>query len=311
MTIEGNESLSNFPPKDCQSIKRNHPAIYLNDVAIQEVEKHKHLGVTINNNLHWHDHIQEIKTKAYNRLNIMRKLKFKLKRKILNNIYLTFIRPTLEYADTVWHNIPDYLQTKLEQIQLEAARIITGAIKLTSKDLLYKESGLTPLSERRKQHRLILFHKMVHKRAPDYLNELVPPMVSHIYLTRNNQNLQEIKCRTSSYQNSFLPKTVRDWNLLSAETKTIESESAFKHKISPKPCVLPPYYHTGGRLGQILHSRLRLNNIGLNDHLFRYGLVDTPSCTCGSNTESSRHFLLHCPIYTNIRNRTIAQLQLT
>ena len=112
-------------------------------------------------------------------------------------------------------------------IWVEAARIITGAIKLTSKELLYKESGLTPLSDRRKQHRLILFHKMVHKRAPDYLNELVPPMVSHTYFTRNNQNLKEIKCRTSSYQNSFLPKTVRDWNLLSAETKTIESESAF------------------------------------------------------------------------------------
>ena len=199
----------------------NHPIIYLNDVAIQKVENHRHLGVTINQKLHWYDHIQDIKTKAYNRLNIMRKLKFKLKRNVLNNIYLTFIRPILEYADTVWQNIPDYLQVELEQIQLEAARIITGAIKLTSKELLYRETDLIPLSERRKQHRLILFHKMVHKRAPDYdyLNELVPPMVSHTYFTRNNQNLQEIKCRTSSYQNSFLPKTVRDWNLLSAETK--------------------------------------------------------------------------------------------
>ena len=178
------------------------------------------------------------------------------------------------------------------------------------KTILYRETGLIPLSERRKQHRLILFHKMVHKRAPDYLNELVPPMVSHTYFTRNNQNLQEIKCRTSSYQNSFLPKTVRDWNLLSAETKNTESQSAFKDKISTKPCVLPPYYHAGSRPGQILHSRLRLNNIGLNDHLFRYGLVDTPSCICGANIESSRHFLLHCPIYINIRNRTIGQLQL-
>ena len=115
----------------------NHPIIYLNDVAIQKVENHKHLGVTINQKLHWYDHIQDIKTKAYNRLNIMRKLKFKLKRKVLNYIYLTFIRPILEYADTVWQNIPDYLQVELEQIQLEAARIITGAIKFTSKELLY------------------------------------------------------------------------------------------------------------------------------------------------------------------------------
>ena len=157
---------------------------------------------------------------------------------------LTFIRPILEYTDTVWQNIPGYLQVELEQI-----RIITGDIKFTSKELLYRETGLIPLSERRKQHRLIFCHKMVHKRAPDYLNELVPPMVSHTYFTWNNQNLQEIKCRTSSYQNSFLPKTVRDWNLLSAEIKNTESRVCFKSKISTKPCVLPPYYHAGSRPG--------------------------------------------------------------
>ena len=121
----------------------------------------------------------------------MRKLKFKLNRNVLTTIYLTFIRPTLEYADIVWQNIQLYLQDELEQIQLEAARIITGAIKLTSREPLYKETGLVKPSERRRHHRLILFHKMVNKRAPQYLNSLVPPKVSHTYYTRNNLNLQE------------------------------------------------------------------------------------------------------------------------
>ena len=118
---------------------------------------------------------------------------------------------------------------------------------------------------------------MVNKRAPQYLNSLVPPKVSHTYYTRNNLNLQEINCRTSQYQNSFLPKTVHDWNLLSAETKSIESESSFKNKIAPNQVTVPAFYMIGSRGGQILMARLRMNNCGLNDHLYRYGLVDTPT----------------------------------
>ena len=49
----------------------------------------------------------------------------------------------MEYGDIVWDNIPDYLKQFLESLQLEAARIVTGATKLTSKQLLdmMKQNG--------------------------------------------------------------------------------------------------------------------------------------------------------------------------
>ena len=49
--------------------------------------------------------------------------------------------PLMEYSDIVWDNIPDYLKQSLEILQLEAARIVTGATKLTSRQLLYDETG--------------------------------------------------------------------------------------------------------------------------------------------------------------------------
>ena len=39
---------------------------------------------------------------------------------------MSFIRSLLEYADSVWDDIPVYMINKLESIQLEAARIVTG-----------------------------------------------------------------------------------------------------------------------------------------------------------------------------------------
>ena len=44
----------------------------------------------------WQSHTEYMKAKAW------KKLKFELDRKALETIYLSFIRPILEYADIVW-----------------------------------------------------------------------------------------------------------------------------------------------------------------------------------------------------------------
>ena len=62
----------------------------------------------------------------------MRKLKLLLDRDSLSRIYISFIRPALEYADIVWDNCSQYEINSIENIQLEAARIATGATRLVS-----------------------------------------------------------------------------------------------------------------------------------------------------------------------------------
>jgi hypothetical protein len=58
----------------------------------------------------------------------------------------------MEYGDIVWDNITDYLKQSLESLQLEAARIVTGATKLTYRQLLYDETGWQTLHSRRNNH---------------------------------------------------------------------------------------------------------------------------------------------------------------
>ena len=57
----------------------------------------------------------------------------------------------------------------LESIQTETAKIVTGAIKGTHHDLLYREVGWNSLETRRRNRQIISFHKIVHKETPDYL----------------------------------------------------------------------------------------------------------------------------------------------
>ena len=84
----------------------------------------------------------------------MRKLRFLLDRRSLEIIYMSFIRPLLEYADVVWDNCTLYEVNALEKVQLETARIVTGTTKLVSLEMLYKETGWETLEVRRSKHRL-------------------------------------------------------------------------------------------------------------------------------------------------------------
>jgi hypothetical protein len=74
----------------------------------------------------WNIHIENILSRIYKHLNDLRKLKYKLSRKNLEKFYLVYIRPIFEYASEVWDNCGVGNSNKLDQLQLEEARIVTG-----------------------------------------------------------------------------------------------------------------------------------------------------------------------------------------
>ena len=66
----------------------------------------------------------------------MRLLKFKINRKALEN---AFIRPLFECSDSIWDNSPAHVKKQLDEIHNEAARFITGGMKLCSHDQLLSD----------------------------------------------------------------------------------------------------------------------------------------------------------------------------
>ena len=105
------------------------------------VSEHKHLDLTISNDGNWGKHVDLITKKAFTRVNITRKFKFILDRRTLEKTDLTFIRPLLEYGDVVWDCKTVYLTNKLESIQAEAARVVTGGTRLVSLSSYMQKPG--------------------------------------------------------------------------------------------------------------------------------------------------------------------------
>ena len=158
------------------------------------------------------------------------------------------------------------------------------------------------MEDRRKEHKLILMYKMINNSSPQYRSSLVPPLVGEVsqYNLRNSRSLTLPRCRTKLYSDSFLPSTVRDWNDLPDEIKALPSINRFKKAIRHTQTKPPPYYYTGTRRLQVLHTRLRTGCSSLNSHLFSKNVIDSPLCLCGA-AETVHHYFFVCPTYLNLR----------
>jgi hypothetical protein len=283
------------------------PKLFLDNEQLSVVQTYKHLGIHFNNKLNFRDHIQKISTRASKQLDVMKSLKYKLDRKTLEAIYMSYVRPILEYGCIIFDNCDKDCKSMLENIQLEACRIITGGIRGTSHEALYEESGWEKLEERRKRYKILLFHKMINKTAPSYLCELVPPKVGDQsrYRVRNADNYIKSNCRTELYRSSFLPDVINSWNSLPPYLREIESYSQFKRSLEKNKPVPKLLYYEGNRFESIMHARMRMQCSKLKDHLYRLHVVDDAKCLCQTTNETNNHFLLKCPLYRNQREQLI------
>ncbi|MES9994357.1 MAG: hypothetical protein ABW098_20600 [Candidatus Thiodiazotropha sp.] len=284
--------------------KPHHPVLTLGGTNINEVTHHKHLGIVLSSDATWTHHLEVILAKAWKRLGYIRKYKFLLDRPSLKKLYQTFIRPLLEYGNFLWDNCTIENKRSVENVQLEAARLVTGATKLCSIQRLYDETKWETLQQRRDKHKLFQLFKMINGQVPPYLQQLVPLRVQQItgYPLRNSQNFSIPTSRTVTYSSSFLPSALRNWNALDQNTKDAPSLHTFKNRINGPKRYPPKHFEISqvSRAVQVLHTRLRLECSNLNHHLYQKNLVDSPLCSCGE-METTTHYFLHCPNYIQPR----------
>ena len=239
----------------------------------------------------------------------MKSLQFILDRRTLEIIYISYIRPILEYASIVWDGCTQGDEYRLENVQLAAARVVSGAMKTTPIVKLYEETGWESLSKRRETSKLIQMYKIVHNLTPNYLRNIFPhiptPDTAFNYDTRGRLDLPHFRARTDLFDKSFYPSATRLWNLLPLDIRNAPSLSLFKRKLyNPPPRAVKDLslYYIGKRKPAILHARLRMGRSQLNKHLFQIGIKDSPACTCGTD-EDVYHFLFSCPRYIVHRNK--------
>ena len=155
--------------------KENYQPLQFNSTDVQITDSQKHLDLILDSKLNFNEHIESKITKCNKIIGLMKKLSLILSRKSLLTIYKSFVRPNLDYADIIYDKpLNESLKRKIEMVQYNAALIITGAFKGTSRDKIYQEFGLESLADRRWTRKLF-FHKIILGLLPSYCkDDLIP-----------------------------------------------------------------------------------------------------------------------------------------
>ena len=157
---------------------------------------------------------------------------------------------------------------------------ITGAIRGTSKDNLYKEPGLEYLSTRIWIKKLSLFYKIYQNKSPVYLYNIIPKPQAFISL-RNHNNIPNIFCRTDFFQNSFFQSCIKEWNKLNPEITAIKSLNSFRNTLIKSVKPIPnSLFDACDPHGLKLLTRLRVGLNHLREHKLNHGINDTIDQFC-------------------------------
>ena len=80
----------------------------------------------------------------------------------LKQTYFSLIRFFMEYGATVWDAYQKYNSDKIERVQRQAARFVKSRYsRYSSVSDMLDVLGWMPLSQRKQEARLILFHKII------------------------------------------------------------------------------------------------------------------------------------------------------
>ena len=250
------------------------------------------------------EHIDQVCLVAKKRLDIMKMLKYKLGRKSLEIFYFSFVRSVLEYGDVLFAGASSKDLNKINKIEIDAKRIITGATARSNIALLNIEIPWDCIEKRRSNHLLLMLYRIRKGDAPKHLINILEDLSNNNqnYNLRNH-NMRIPYCKTQQYKKSFFPMSINVWNSLPMRAKIKPSIMSFKSYLKrnekSKKNVL---YCYGKRENAIHHARLRMGCSLLNGHLNKMlHVIDNPRCECGFHIESPKHYFLECPRYAGPR----------
>lgn len=160
MLITTAQKRSRLPPHQTQL------KVKLGGKVLAMAQKDRLLGVTIDQDLTWAQHIQRVLQTANAHLALLRRIKQYLPVWSRITFYNAYILPHIDYCCTIWGggNTVD----KLTKFQRKAARVILDAHIRTPTTTLLKTLRWMPVRDRIDYKRSILIYKSLNSLAPTY-----------------------------------------------------------------------------------------------------------------------------------------------
>ena len=153
-----------------QNIKKSFNPIIIDKTAIKEVNSHKLLGLTIDNNLSWANHITNICNQISKKVFVLSRIKHILNPQSRKLYFFAHIQSIIDYASTIWDNCSDINLKPLRSLHRRSLKLITSKKKIQPED--YHKTNILPLSKRLEFNKGLTMFKCLKSFAPEHLKNM-------------------------------------------------------------------------------------------------------------------------------------------
>jgi hypothetical protein len=154
--------------------------------------------------------------------------------------------------------------------------------------------------------------KIQNGLAPLYLTRACPPLTRDRtpYDLRTGMNITVPPIKTTTYQKSFFPSSIKNWNELDKKTREIRTLDTFKdHQKKGSGFKTVKLYSHFSNKAAINHTRLRLGLSGLAFQRYEYNHIDNPKCpNCNATPEDLIHYFIICRHYRIPREQFLQEI---
>ncbi len=288
------------------SHKANYPPLYFNNNLLQRVNTYKQLGLYIDENLNWENHINYVLTKTNKLLHMFKLIRSRIDFKTSEKIYKGLIGSIIDYCSMFYMNTTQKNIKRITRLIYHCALIVVRGSRFIPENKLLTELGWNTFEQRTNYLSITMFAKIKLTETPKIIFDKfftnLPKNVG-----RNEGKLLVIFSKKNKYYNSYYLKMIRMWNLLPNAIRIKQNYSDFLEDMHKKYQIhqykVENLFKYDSEIDNI-YLKLRFQCSLLNSDQFKFNFVADSKCTqCNKNKqETIHHYFMDCTKYIQQRN---------
>ena len=203
-----------------------HENLSINGNYIQNVSHVKFLGVLVDKNMKWNEHISCKCSQISRTIGILHRLKNTLPKSILLTLYQSLIVPYISYGVVAWGSADQNLIKRITQLQKRAIRIISGKKYNSHTSPLFKSLNLLTFPDIHQLECNKIYAKFCRNELPPYITEQLESTnrTPHGYPIRNTTNILPPIAKNKLEQQSIQYTIALAWNSLPENIKIFKNQ---------------------------------------------------------------------------------------
>ena len=224
-----NISKTNFMHFSKINSRRDNFVLTIDGLPLAEKHSTKFLGVTLDSNLSWNEHIHNVHTSAARNIGILYKMKEFVSEKSLLILYNSLVLSHINYCNVIWGNCSLTKINSLLLLQKRAVRTITNSGYLAHTEPLFNRLKTLRTHDIHSFQTGVFMYKYTNNQLPELFHNYFDLNSNiHTYPTRRSSDFHLENPKTILAQKSIRHHGPDVWNSLPNNIKQCLTLSNFK-----------------------------------------------------------------------------------